>query len=457
MIHKHNRENSANSPRIPQIHNKLTLFIIFFAVSLGIFMLFERSRHNIVNVAKQHLNSRYESSLNLPPVSNRWNCFLARMRNEIDQIKTPRQAIDYAQGGMIGYDHRIPVDLKHIAHFESFVAKEFPHFSQHLSSFSESSDSYKNSFRSYNNRLVSNMTYFHMRYVLQCLTYVKPKILCDIGSGYGGAVRLWMTNSIFNPDICILIDFPECLFLAEVFLKKTLPSDIQVYYITDSNIDLNNLPNKCIVLCPIACSNLLINVPIDLATNTGSIQEMTDDYAEFWMAWLESSKAKHFYSLNYFGIDLFNLYEAKNRYSPKLSRDWRMHLNQTNPLFEFYPARNWVEIVAYRASNNEDLNPNLLKREYFESKNKPLTLQRFAECMDILRLAQDPEIAWDLITRINNSEMGYIPKEICYLIKMLKKTGDTDFLQNKIDTLNHYEEKYDSVFNQVVSNDFGGW
>lgn len=447
----------------------LRAFITVFSKNLGLkkklpntssLSIDTKNTDPIVQKAKEHLLIKSQNNIQLPDISGRWNHYLSKTRNGISNMKTIDSVIETAQVG-IGFDHRGTADPEHLLSFENFLIQEFPHFAKFIPSISETSCSLQLSLYFLNGRYVSNMLYYHMRYVLQCLTYATPKNICEIGAGYGGAVRIWMENPIHNPNIYVMIDFPEMLFFAEVFLKASLnASNIDVLHISEiENKPFDEISKKTIILCPIESISLLDNQPIDLVINTGSLQEMTEEYCDFWMDWLDHSQAKYFYSLNYFAMPINYFAEGANAYSPNLSNKWIMCHRQADPLNIFYPNRHWADLFAKRSSDKIKIND--LRAQYDSLLNSSLTYQTFLDLMDIIRLTHNQEMIWSLISHImtknpnirnlsqdvlmsrimNSTKMNYIPKEAYYLVKLLKKIGNKSFLSDKHEMLEVYEKE----------------
>ncbi len=171
-------------------------------------------------------------------------------------------------------------------------------------------------------QLVSNVLFFHLSYLLQCLTWVpKPGVICEIGGGYGAPARLWLHES--RPptrNLCRLsVDFPESLFFAEVFLRSNFDG-LTLHYVTDAKpLERDFVGQFRVVLCPIHHLDALNRLPFDLVINTGSMQEMTEEWIDFWMLWLKRQDCRFFYSMNYFGQPLNFLAESGKRLSPRPS------------------------------------------------------------------------------------------------------------------------------------------
>lgn len=289
-----------------------------------------------LQLAREHFQSSSEMSS-----GPRWEAMLERMRVAIPKFTSSLEAIHYGQSSL-NFDHRAPANDVTVPLCSTALANEFPEFAFWLEHMGDSELSRPESLIPLGSGRVSNVFYYHLRYVMTCLRYVnKPSIVCEIGGGYGGPARLWMLNPTFAPQSYVLIDFPESLFFAEVFLRETLPH-CSVHYVTDGKI-----PNARIVLCPISWVKALEQYDFDLVINTGSMQEMSEWWVNYWMDWLDRQSCRHFYSLNYFAQPLANMAESGNTWSPRLSNRWSFLLQTFNPPFtQIQSARNFAELVA---------------------------------------------------------------------------------------------------------------
>lgn len=444
--------------------NKLQKFAcIFFppevVVSLSLMKkLFKRmfrkqsysSVNNIlVQEAKMHLQKK-ENHFTLPPSTDRWEFFLSNIRNEILKFHSVKEVIYYAQKE-ISFDHRqkAAYQFAKLADYESHLKEEFPHFSNSISLISESIYSVKDTLEEVNGRLVSNVLYYHLRYLLQCLTWIKnPQVICEIGGGYGSTARLWIDNPIHCPQTYIIIDFPECLFFAEVYLKTNLGAD-KVLTIEEFLSKQDSIPPTTpkIILCPIASIGLLTSFSFDLVINTGSMQEMTEDWIDFWMKWLDSSNIRYFYSLNYFAQPLANLEESGNSWSPRLSKHWTMRIKRANPGFvKLHTLRNYAELLAEKVQPACGIEP-----KYDLNNPQFLDHQEFLDCIDIIRKNPDGKLIYELIKRAEN-EMKVCPKELYFLIKLLKKQEDLANSDIKIMDLNEIEKKLEAIYAESRKN-----
>jgi len=434
---------------------------VFFKISLLVFCVLSSNCYSvglsyyenktIASVAKTNL-----VKLNtLPSFQNgsKWESCLQRMRRDISNIGTASEAIHYAQSaGHLDFDHRGILSPAVAEAYENNLKREFPNFAYTIQEISESIYSDKESLLEHNGHLVSDILYYHYRYVLQCLTYIEnPKVICEIGSGYGGPARLWMLNPISSPDIYILLDFPECLFFAENFLKANFKDDkdVDILYIDEiptKELNRSKFPNKTIILCPIGKQSLLNSMPIDLVINTGSMQEMAEDWVDYWMKWLDEAQIRYFYSLNYFARPITQrTSECATVYAPRLSNKWHCLLN--NMKRPFSPEISFPLFAEIIAAKNEAPVREIHLKEKFILVQIPLDNQGFLDCMDIVRLCPEQELIWDLVTRIFIDESGEWPQETLYLIKWLLKNGSDSFLEDKTEWLKDADAYFSAFLN----------
>jgi putative sugar O-methyltransferase len=378
----------------------------------------------ILDQAREHLSKCPKTVFNK---DDAYPKYLALGLDQIPRFNTAQEAIHFAQL-RIPFDHRERISPESAAFCESDLRAEFPMFAEFLGQMSESPYT-ESLFLDYLGRKVSNVFYFQCWALFRNLSIGRPKIVCDVGSGYGFTALLWMQNPIFTPDVYILVDFPESLFFAELFLKTNL-REIPVIHMCSGEFKEQAPPY--ILLCPIGKEDELHRLPIEWVVNLGSLQHMSEDWVDHWMQWLDASQAQYFYSLN-FGIapliKKFWLCGGATDYAPRLSDQWSYLLNSAKG--PFWPKDLCVkcpgelEILAQRTHLRR--NRDELVEEFW--KPRSWDRQGFAERLDIVRLCPDEELIWALICGAF-SEMGeeQIPQEVRYLFNQLKKT---DFLLDK--------------------------
>lgn len=402
---------------------------------------------NIIQEAQQHFKQAQVSDTSEIPLSDRWTLFTKIIDNDINALVTPQDAIFYAQS-KIAFDHRGTADPFYLLLYRDVLKSEFPHFLSMFDELGDSPHSLPHTLARDQGHLVSNVFFWHLRYVLQCLTHVKePEIVCEIGGGYGGPARLWLQNPIFRPRCYVDIDLPESLFFAEVFLKVNF-DDLKLLYVTNpGKLEQDVVSRYSVILCPTKFIDAISSLSFDLVINTGSLQEMTEEWVDFWMQWLREQDCRWFYSLNYFAQPLGNMAESKNSWSPRLTPEWTARLLTFNPPFtRLQSLRNWAEILAEKESPVPS--QQTLLSSYQLTKDRILDGQVLLEAIDIVRLHPDEVIIWDLLLRCI-TEMPTIPKEAWYLANYLAKYVSVTFYE-------HHGEQFKKLHQQLDSIRSGG-
>lgn len=188
---------------------------------------------------------------------------------------------------MLPYGHRTSVCEKQIENCLEYLRNEFPH-----SNFLETSDeplSLPNSVKKINGNYFSNMHLWHgwSWLAIQNKTRNVRRFL-EVGGGYGALARLWLKYS--KVDRYVIVDVPETLFFAEVYLRHLFGDDVG--YFVDSD------PGTKVLLIP-ADRHEAYTKPSDIVINIGSLQEMPQEWVDHYMKWLDVYDTNYFYSLNY--------------------------------------------------------------------------------------------------------------------------------------------------------------
>jgi hypothetical protein len=157
------------------------------------------------------------------------------------------------------------------------------------------------------------------------------------------------------------------------------------------------------------------------------MQEMTEAWIDFWMVWLQRQNCKFFYSLNYFAQPLNFMAEGGNTWSPRLTADWMVRLQRSNPAFVMQQGttRNFAEILAEKTGVVQARENAVLQLRYEQIRERVLDGQTLLECMDIVRLGAGEEIIWDLLQRV--VQLRTLPKEAYYLAEKLTKSATDAF------------------------------
>jgi putative sugar O-methyltransferase len=382
----------------------------------------------------------------LLPATPRWEYFLRRTRDEMCFFSSPREAVHFAQS-KINFEHREPIVLcRHL--FDLHVATLKNEFRDHggvLDRLSDSDLSRPETLLRCGDRLVSNIFFWHVRTLLQALTHVKElKCVAEIGGGYGALARHFLNTPEAGLQTYCIIDFPECLFFAEVFLRATFPG-LSIYYATDGKaLEPAELSKYKVVLCPIRHLSAVSKIPFNLVINTGSMQEMTEEWIEFWMAWLTRQPCRWFYSMNYFGQALDFMAEGGNTWSPRLSKEWAVRVQIYDPPFIRQQSdRNFAEIIAEKTSRPAE--PSSSPRAKYEAlKDRKMTNVALLDAMDIVRLDYDVEIMWDVLQRIAR-DVNSMPKEAHFLSTRLRQNPPKNFSPEQLRELETLGQRLDAI------------
>ncbi len=275
----------------------------------------------------------------------------------IRNFSTCEEAILYAQnGGNSGFDHRA-CDMRSIVDFKIAELEHlFPGFSfEKFANLQESAYSDKSTLVQRNGAWYSNAFLNHVGYHLRCTHCLDAgsnlKRVIEIGAGYGGLARVF---KIMNPDVSYtIVDLPESLFFAHIFLSTNFP-DAKILYLQQDNADLD-ADQFDFVLVPVQYYRALKGEEYDLCINTASLQEMPDATVDFWADFIQRViDAKMLYSFNYFLNDKKQYLETSsvqaNLICPKLDPFWKLRYFKINPkvLTVDLSERNWLEVCVER-------------------------------------------------------------------------------------------------------------
>jgi hypothetical protein len=229
----------------------------------------------------------------------------------------------------------------------------------------------------------------------------------EIGGGYGGLARLF---KLLRPRTRYwIVDLPESLFFAEVFLGESFP-EARVHYVTDGHV--SDAERADFVLVPTQCATALDGRHFDVAVNTASLQEMSQLSVNFWMDLLQNRMiVDHFYSWNYFLINKRSLDEAKSadisEICPVLDGFWKTRYFAINPPVATIDAtkRNWLEICVQRSGPEagRPVDQRALARRLFDQARRylPGTPFWFADMWSAIWHAPDGDIVEAMLDGIS--------------------------------------------------------
>ena len=143
-------------------------------------------------------------------------------------------------------------------------------------------------------------------------------IICDIGGGYGGLLRL--LKHYYKNSCCILVELPETCLLASYFIKKNFPDKKILLYsdLKEKKYDFNDYD---FVIMPQHHIETILENSVDLMINTSSLSEMDNATQDFYAVQIEKLTKKYFYSINRHKYKMHK-YNAQGFYNLKLKKNW---------------------------------------------------------------------------------------------------------------------------------------
>lgn len=379
--------------------------------------IMNRARDRLARVSAQPPRS------DLPSYGIRWQAYVDRMQAAIMELQSPAESLRYAQT-KIGFEHRLSAGagLQHHALYERELRTEFPQFASRIAEFDDPALSAPHTQFVLAGRPVSNIVPYLTRIIMSCLAAVpKPKTVVELGGGYGAPARLWLRNSIAPVANYIIVDIPQSLFFADVFLSSNFGAEAVYYVEGQEPLDPALLDRHHVILCPVGSLRAIEALPVDLVVNTGSLQEMSEDWVSYYMAWLDRQNTRFFYSLNYFAQPIGYLAESVNLWSPRMSPEWVARMLRWNPaMVRMQADRNYLESIYERTGE--------VRSEAEAQSRLSLLAERsmngevFMEYMDVFRRRLSPALALSIVRR-TMSEMPFYPKEALWLAEWLLKDG----------------------------------
>jgi hypothetical protein len=377
----------------------------------------------IVHEARQHLAAACSSQSPLPSYGSRWQPQVEAMRRDIPALSDVQACLRYGQYH-ITFDGRppFPGDKQIIQFREWAVSNEFPQYTAELLSMAENPLSGVESLGEFNGRVVSIVFYYHARNVLAGITYAaKPNHVIEIGGGYGEIARLWVNNPIAPAERYVIVDIPESLFFAEVALRAEFGDVVGYFGERD--------PKTPITLVPLTRLDRLRR-SFDLVVNTGSMQEMTDEWIDFYMSWLSRCDARFFYCLNYAAQPISVMGESRNLWTQRPGSEWATrHVRLNIPLLDLAgPTRDYLETLYERAPATERF------ADWSVHQGRLLSKTTYVEGLELLRqdfTENNIRCFVDVVAR----NLPYRPKELLHLVRWLTDRGHVAYrlLRNELE------------------------
>ncbi len=389
--------------------------------------------------ASRHLETALSdrAHCDLPELGRRWSIFAAWIRGSISSFRNSIEAIHFAQQE-VGFEPMLSTEkLTSLSPtLKNDIRHDFPIYERFIEGFYESTHLLPSSVAKEGDKLVSFALFQNIITIFDVLSLSDPapRSILEVGGGYGGPARAWMLNPISKPQRYVILDLPESLFFAEVFLRKEFGSQAVHYVRRGENLNdmLSDIQPK-IILCPLTCHRELLPLAFDIVINTRSMGEMSQDWIDFYCKYLEALVTKYFYSCNTFGRPIDNLAQDTNLFSPKLTKDWL--LRHTACAREVY-GKNYIRTLYEKCKINE-INTGKYNEELEGILRRPFDVLSFLKMIDYFRLLQDENCALAII-KYCTERLDYFPKELIYLLEWLKLYGSSNFCRrhkSEVDTL----------------------
>lgn len=241
---------------------------------------------DIFQLAEDHFHA-VAQPVNTTPYGE-WEEPYQVMRSLMGSFSSVKDLIHCVQDWrVLPFGHRMGADPKQIADCLRVFRKEFP--GKNFLKISDEPNSRPDTIQNIAGNYFSNMHLWHGWSWLAIQSRAKDvKDILEVGGGYGAFARLWLKYS--KVDRYVIVDTPETLYFAEIYLRDYFGD--KVGYFVDHD------PGAQVLLIPVDRHEQYTR-PSDIVINIGSLQEMTPDWVNHYMQWLDVYNTRYFYSLNY--------------------------------------------------------------------------------------------------------------------------------------------------------------
>jgi putative sugar O-methyltransferase len=370
----------------------------------------------------RYMRNRERFDATFPTAGPRWGLYAQRMRDFIAGNSSALAAIHFAQS-KVDFESRIECSDVHLAlaqRMREILIENYPDRTGVIQRFSDSPFARPDTMRRVGDVLVTrHLYYFAERLLKACTLLGTPQIVCDLGGGTGFTGRLWAMAGDLAPATYIDIDLPETLYFAEIYLASHLGEDA-VGMVGDDGIAPHL--EKQVILVPVDRLAALEGTPIDLVTNFGSLQEMSEFWVDFYAAAFDRLDAKYLFSQNYFVQPVDNIGEGANLWAPRLGPQWQTVSAELDPeLTRLLTRRSYLDWILRKATAAPD-------RHYLDARFDELAMSPAADrrtlfdLLDVFRRTRSPEHAARIVVKYRDRTF----KEILYLCEWLVADGRAD-------------------------------
>lgn len=132
--------------------------------------------------------------------------------------------------------------------------------------------------------------------VLAAMRAIDRPLVCEIGAGWGGFAYQFKT--LLPRTTYVIVDFPELFLFSATYLAALFPGARVVWAGTSETAAIDGWRDADFVFVPHPLFRLVSTLPLDLAVNMVSFQEMTDAQVRGYAAMAATAGCPLLYSLN---------------------------------------------------------------------------------------------------------------------------------------------------------------
>jgi len=150
--------------------------------------------------------------------------------------------------------------------------------------------------------------------VLDAIRGADRPVVCEIGAGWGGFAYQFKT--LFPRTTYVIVDFPELFLFSATYLAALCPAARLLF--AGPEADLDGWRDADVLFVPNTRADLVAALPLDLAVNMVSFQEMTDEQVRGYARLAARAGCPLLYSLNRerspYNTQLVSVSEALSEY-----------------------------------------------------------------------------------------------------------------------------------------------
>jgi len=379
-----------------------------------------------------------------------WDNQARMMRDFIDTNTSVKSSVDFAiKIDFESRDRLSETDFAQALEMRADMERDYPHEKDVALYFSDSPIAPEDTVRRDGGVLVSKYLYYFARRIFKIANQIgKHDTIVDIGAGTGLHGLLWFLSGRLAPKTYIIVDIPESLYFSQLYLTAHLGED-QVGMVQDGGISPHL--GKKVILVPVHEIESLYGLDIDVVTNFGSLQEMSEYWVDFYRGVLSRLNTRYFYSCNYFGQHAHSMHDSRNLWSARLSPEWRTYSIDLNPYFLRKISPTIVADHVFK-KHDEPLGGKYLSSKFDELlHDRAVSLLNLFELLDVFRLTLSVDHAARIVKKFQNTYF----KEVLFLARWLSSDAGAKLSPEMKDIVAKTRQRLTSQSNG--GNDLFAW